>query len=62
MPSDAKPIKTILQEMSPATMELPFRGLRYFPDVAKAWKNLGEEKRSRRVFLLWEFSYIERHD
>lgn len=38
LPSDAKPIKTILEEMSPTTMKLPFQGSRCFPDVAEVQK------------------------
>lgn len=59
LPSDAKPIKTVSEEMSPLTMELPFRDLSWFPDVAEVQKNLEREKRSRN-FPLWKFSYIKR--
>lgn len=40
LPSDAKPIKTVLEEMSPLTMELPFGDLRCLPDVAEVQENL----------------------
>lgn len=53
LPSDAKPIKTVLKEMSPLTMELPFWDLRYLPDVAEVQENLEWEKKWR-IFLLWE--------
>lgn len=57
LPSDAKPIQTTLEEMSPLATGLPFGGLRCFPDVAEAQKIL--RKRSR-IFPLWEFGYIEK--
>lgn len=47
LPSDAKPIKTILEEMSPLAMELPFRDLRHFPHVAEVQENLEWAKRWR---------------
>lgn len=62
LPSDAKPIKTTLEEMSPAMTELPCWDSRCFPDVAEAQIDLGEEKRSRKIFPLGEFSYIKRQD
>lgn len=62
MPRDAKPIKTVLEEMSAPTMELSFQDSWCFPDVADAQKNLGKEKRSRSICPPWEFSYTKRHD
>lgn len=53
LPSDAKPIKTVLEAMSPPTMELPFWDLRCFPDEAEVQENLEWEKRWR-VFPIWE--------
>lgn len=40
LPSDAKPIKTVLEEVSPPTIELPFWDLRHLPAVAEVQENL----------------------
>lgn len=60
--SDAQPIKTILEERSPLEMKLPSWDSSGFLEIAEVQKDLGQETRSRRIFPLWERSYINGHD
>ena len=43
-------------------MELPLWDSRHFPDVTEVQKSLEQEKRLRRIFPPWEFSYLKRQD